>query len=208
MTIRTKPQPSPALEGNPYRVITARSGRKALTADVDGRQISLHSRFDPEKEAAGLVKELSVRPGQGLAVLGLSLGWHLAAALAVLPYETRVAVVEADERLARLARRHFPESLSDPRVCLVAGLEPEAALARVRNFLGEGPALLAHPPSLRLRPEYYGALQAALGPEEDSSFVQAGAGPLIRTGKKRVVLFGHGLFSGAGGQADPGGPGP
>ncbi|MEW5724873.1 MAG: glycosyltransferase [Thermodesulfobacteriota bacterium] len=150
------PTPIPDL-----RLVPTSSGRPSLVVTKEGREISLHSRVDPVREASALAEGLTVKTGEGLVVLGLGLGYHLAAVLARLSEWTPVLVIEAEERVYRAAAG-LPESagwLESPRVKVLAGLSPRESRAGLREWRRRNavkqPVFLDHPPSLRLHPEFY-----------------------------------------------------
>ena len=122
----------------------ARSG--ALTAIVDG--LSLHSRVDPEAEAAALTRSAEVedarRTGRTPLVFGLGLGYHV---LALAKLFVRVGVVEPELGMIRTALSHLDFRQALPRL----------------DFLDAPPesldwsewSLIPHAPSARLHREVF-----------------------------------------------------
>ncbi|TVQ37178.1 MAG: DUF115 domain-containing protein [Spirochaetaceae bacterium] len=115
--------------GRRLRVSLSRSGAPTATL-LDKREIALHSRFDPHKEAAGLVAA-SHATGFCL-VLGLGLGYHVLELLAVDSVQA-VLVVEYDLALLRsvLEQRDLSRIWHDSRVSLAVDQPPHAVAAAV-----------------------------------------------------------------------------
>ncbi|HSR67502.1 MAG TPA: 6-hydroxymethylpterin diphosphokinase MptE-like protein [Acidobacteriota bacterium] len=81
--------------------LPSRRGPETLVLKKDGRQVYLHSAYDPQREArqwAGQVDEPS--PSNIVVVFGLGLGYHLRALLERLPASQRVIVVEPQREIA------------------------------------------------------------------------------------------------------------
>ena len=70
-------------------IIKTRSGPETLLVSRNGKQVSLHSRFDPKKEGRDLAAGLDIESGDILIVLGLGLGYHLISALEDLDPDIR-----------------------------------------------------------------------------------------------------------------------
>jgi hypothetical protein len=117
------------------RFLSARSGKAVPAPLRDGRPRPCHSTVDPEREAERLA---ALQPASGYTVaLGLGGGYHLGPLLAG-PALTRLLVVEPDAGLARavLEQVDLSPALADPRLRLLAGLEPpEVARAVLEEYL-------------------------------------------------------------------------
>ena len=104
-----------------------------------------------------------VRPlpeNKDVVILGLGLGYHLAALLENPGRRGRVAVVERDTEVFRAALEAgiIAPHLDDPRLFLIVGLEPGECAWRLKTTPLDRPEALIHRPSFRLNPVYYSAL--------------------------------------------------
>ncbi|MCC6145362.1 MAG: hypothetical protein IT368_16270, partial [Candidatus Hydrogenedentes bacterium] len=130
-----------------------RGGRPTLRAGA----IYLHSRYNPEQEAERLVESAALDAERPVLVVGLGLGYHVAA-LRARGFEA--AVLEPDPAVARLALEagvlpeDVPLAIGDPAA--VAGDEAFQAYAR------RTPQLLVHPPTAHLHADYAEAATSAL----------------------------------------------
>jgi len=153
------------------RIIEARSGKPTLKVG----QVLLHSRYDPEREAAQLVDSAGLDPSRPVLVIGLGLGYHVRELLA---RGFEAAAVEPD---AAVARRALEGPLGEAAFPLGIGeVEAVAASEAFRSLARRMPQVLIHPPTARLHPRYVDALRAALAREAFSGvrFSVAVVGPM------------------------------
>lgn len=131
----------------------AKTGKPTVT--VNG--LLLHSRYDPEQEAARLVDSLSFDPKRPVIVTGLGLGYHVAELLR-RGYE--VLVAEPDPVVASLALRH-----GEAREGFQLHVGPAAGLAADADFqelAQRNPQFLHHAPTSKLHRGYADAIEAAV----------------------------------------------
>ncbi len=155
---------------------TARSGApSARMRREDGTEVWLHSRNDPEREAARWAEGLPAAPLATYVLLGVGLGYPLAALLRRIPPGTPVVAVERSPALARqaLARVDFTAPADRP-IFFLPGIAPEEIFPLLRShneMLLAGPVLFAeHPASVQGFPRYYDPMRTAV-----TRWVQAGA---------------------------------
>ncbi|MCD6405510.1 MAG: motility associated factor glycosyltransferase family protein, partial [Planctomycetes bacterium] len=159
---------SRAAPGGHVRVFPSKSG--AATAEIirpDGTKTTLHSRFDPEDEAAGFVRAADTDKITTYIVLGFGLGYHIKALLAAARKESRIIVIEHDVGLFRAALEALDlrEVFSSRRVFPIVGKStPEIFAALnphvVRMFLDA--TYLVHRPSVEAASEYYREVHQSL----------------------------------------------
>lgn len=134
-------------------ILEARTGKPTLKAGG----VFLHSRYDPEREAAQLVDSAALDPARPVLIVGLGLGYHV---LELLQRGFEAAVVEPDAAVARealegpLAAATFPLGVGD--------IDAIAASAAFRALARRMPQVLVHPPTARLQERYVDAVRAAL----------------------------------------------
>jgi spore maturation protein CgeB len=133
--------------------IEGRGGRATLKSGG----VYLHSRYDPEEEAARLIDSAELDPSRPVLVVGMGLGYHVAE---LIRRGAPVAAVEPDPCVAKLAiDERFAEATFPLAVGDAAGLERDAAFcAFARTF----PQLLVHPPTARLHPGFAESVEQAL----------------------------------------------
>ena len=139
-------------DGNVER-IEGRGGAATLRV----RNLYLHSRYNPEQEAARLIDSANLDPARPVLVAGLGLGYHVAE---LLRRSFEVAVLEPDAVVARLA---LDEGLCSQDFLLGIGDPEEMAVSETfQSFARKSPQVLLHPPTARLYPEYAEAVSACV----------------------------------------------
>ena len=181
-------------------VQAARTGRPSLIWRAKQGEISLHSRFDPEKEGAGLARGLEDATDRVLVVLGLGLGYHLMSALENLPPETPVVAVEAEVAVFKAAVQTMDLTpiLDRPNLELLVGADPAEVLRAVNQRREEagrsGLTIFCHPPSLRARPDYYGPLKDQLASNIQGPLERRLRYKRLKTDRLKVIIFNTGYF--------------
>lgn len=102
---------SRATGGREITVETARSGLPTLRGRAGGRQIWLHSPYDPWEEARLWAAAVEAPQRGLLVVLGVGLGYHVEQLAERFPH-ARILAVEATRELCELARAARGEKLS------------------------------------------------------------------------------------------------
>jgi len=144
------------------RVAPARSGAPTLAVG----ETQIHSSYDPVSEAAKMA-DLALKSapsGAAVVLLGLGLG-HLALALRER-WSGPMAVIEADEGIARAAVNNLGIAALGDATILVGDDAPEI-LAQIRVFAERAGGwdrihLVEHPPSIRLHLAFYDAVAAGV----------------------------------------------
>ncbi|RJR15155.1 MAG: hypothetical protein C4581_12580, partial [Nitrospiraceae bacterium] len=117
---------------NRITLIETKSGKLSLKVDnQDGRSKTIHSVYDPVAEAKSVVETFRFGGKGILVVLGLGLGYHVAALGKRFP-DAKIIVIEASPEIMDLAGEHgavMPEG-----VTFIYGLSPENALAEITRI--------------------------------------------------------------------------
>jgi len=157
-------QQQPAgLRGWQYFIEPARSGDLTLQARSATAQLWLHSKYDPQAEARDLVAAAEVARRGNAIVFGLGLGYVAEAALAALPSDGQLLIIEPDFLCARLALMDRPLAalLGDPRVTLLVRPTQEQAFStwatRFSLVHASGIAFVSSPNVDRRLPEGFAA---------------------------------------------------
>ncbi|MEW5898338.1 MAG: 6-hydroxymethylpterin diphosphokinase MptE-like protein, partial [Bacillota bacterium] len=147
-----------------FAMCRAKNGRPIVRAlHPDGRQVLLHSGYDPEREAARLVDSYDLAGAGAVAVLGLGLGYHVGEILRRVDKNTPVAVIEKSPELVVLARKKI--SFLPWQRLVVLHTEEDIksfALSSLHVLRGKRLVLVEHPPSVGLDPEFYDRMRARL----------------------------------------------
>lgn len=114
------------------KLVTSRSGKPTLQVLCGDRTVrTIHSLYDPEKEAETLVKTCEI-DGQGIiVVLGLGMGYHVNELHKRFP-QAEIVVVEADTEIYELFRQHGVTL--DSNIKILYGLPPDKALGEITRL--------------------------------------------------------------------------
>ena len=140
-------------EPAPLQWHASRSGPETAALAHEGRTLWLASRYDPQQEAAKLLRPVDYQRDACLVLLGIGLGYHVAQAAkgmgqrgVVIAYAPDRAVLRAVlERIDHtdwLGRRHVALADADTdQAALIRRLDPFA------STITQGTRLITHPPS-------------------------------------------------------------
>ncbi len=134
----------------------------------DGTVTTLHSKYDPRKEAGKLIGEVDSKGLQGFLVLGFGLGYHLQELLEQASSEAEVVVLEKDPAVMRVAAemRDLRAVFSDQRVIWLVGRERNEVyqILRIRqqSLMSTALRIVAHAASTALDPDYYQEARKAI----------------------------------------------
>jgi spore maturation protein CgeB len=139
------------------RPIQARNGSWTVKVKAeDGAEKAIHSLYNPEAEAQGIVGSFPYDGAGVLVVLGLGLGYHVAELADRYP-RAQIVVVEASDAIAALCARHGRSFA--PSVRVISGKSADEAAALVlRCHLRSGMqplAVFTLASSLAAFPSYY-----------------------------------------------------
>ncbi len=148
-----------------YEAEPSRSGATALFyLHADGSRKTLHSSYDPVKEAERFADSLDIQGSLHFWVTGLGLGYHLVELVKRIPPSARVFIVEKEIEVAHLALTHsdLTPVLAHPGVRLHVGIRPDevnAVLGDARTEFGlNGHVAVAFKPLVDAEADYYAAL--------------------------------------------------
>ncbi|TFH41014.1 MAG: DUF115 domain-containing protein, partial [Chrysiogenales bacterium] len=122
----------------------------------NGREVRIHSAYDPVREAERAVEGFSVGRASMIAVSVLGLGYHIGALRSRFPGITIIAF-ERDGEVVSIAREACPEFLEGVRVIGSPG-ELSSIFEEIDMSGFRGVAHYIHRPSYLLHAEFYDAL--------------------------------------------------
>ncbi|HTW94622.1 MAG TPA: 6-hydroxymethylpterin diphosphokinase MptE-like protein [Tepidisphaeraceae bacterium] len=151
-----------------YPVVASRSGPPTLSLPTgDGKSLWLHSRYEPVREAAGLVDPIDIADTPAFYVLGFGLGYHVQALADRVSAKTMLVIFEPDLRLLRTAFTHIDFSrLISSRLFFFCKAD-KAELFRLLTphwaVLSVGFTPVVHGPSLQLHAEFFRQIKTWIG---------------------------------------------
>jgi hypothetical protein len=171
-----------------YSVETSKSGDPTLACrTADGRQIWLHSKFQPKDEAQRLLQSAGVADKLFFYVLGFGLGYHVQALADAAGDEAILCIFEPDLRMlwTALNCRDYSKLISSRRLMFFWRPDKSEILSRLTAYsavISLGAKTFAHAPSIQLDPEFFRQVQAWL--DELASFVRTGMNTLVLNSAK------------------------
>lgn len=163
----------------------------------DGSARNLHSGYDPEGEAAGIIDAFSWT-GEGiLVVLGLGMGYHVHELCRRYP-GADIVVIEGMQEIHDLCGKHGMGGDLTGRVRCIVGSAPGEAVAEIsRIHLKAGlPPLAVFPfaPQVAAFPEYYGPIKEVLERTVSFRLWDRLRYPKLKKDALTVALFDFGYF--------------
>jgi len=147
-------------------ITPTRSGHyTARIAAADGRSITLHSAYDPVKEATRFVDAKGFGERDNYVLMGFGLGYVAEEILNRLATRQQAIIIEADLSLLRtaLSLRDLAPLLSSEKIHLWAGDDPARFSAFITAFFDdafiEDITVIKYPPSLLLNAAFYASAE-------------------------------------------------
>ncbi len=102
----------------------------AIISRRDGRELYLHSRFDPGKEAKDLVAKTPMRENTLYLILGCGFGYHIKELLRKIPQSSRIVVIESSAAPLGTTMQQYNQKqgkiwIKDKRLSFVALNDPQ-----------------------------------------------------------------------------------
>jgi hypothetical protein len=171
-----------ALEGAGHRVEQSKSGLATVCVEAGGKNIYLHSRYQPVAEAQRLIESVSTEQKTAFYLLGLGLGYHLEVLFERASEEAIFCIFEPDVRVIRAAleSRDLTKLITSRRLLwfweldkpgLFRRLTPHTALVSV------GTETIVHPPSVQVNEAFHNQVKVWLG--EYASFCRTNMNTLL-----------------------------
>ncbi len=113
------------------KILSAANGtHTAVFMREDGRELYLHSRFDPAKEAKQLVSTIPIKERTLYVVLGCGFGYHVKELLKRLPNSSRLVVIDPPDKLLSTTVRDYYKNetwIKDSRMLFYSFYDPYSA---------------------------------------------------------------------------------
>jgi hypothetical protein len=171
-----------------YPCEASRSGQPTMRAQTsDGRDLYLHSRHEPLKEAEQLLGDINPRETFVFFLHGLGLGYHAELLFERISKESILCVMEPDLVLLRTAmeQRDLSKLIESGRLLFFTTLDKSDLFVRMLNYNGLlilGTASITLSAAATLSPEFHKQMAAWI--EQLRSFGQTSLNTLILNGRR------------------------
>lgn len=181
-----------------FSVEVSKSAANTLTVrSVDGTVRRLHSLYDPEAEAAGIVDAFPFDGAGILVILGLGLGYQLAEFRRRYP-GADIVVVEGKREIYDLFKEYGKAVESADRVRFIVGASPGDAIEEIASHqvkAGLPPlAVFVFAPELAAFPEYYVPIRKVLDKTASFRLWDRLRYPKFTGDRLTIALFDFGYF--------------
>lgn len=169
------------MEKIPQQYALEKAHNGSLTAQLrlaSGRSFYLHSRWDPEREAADWLAQVERRPNTLYLILGFGLGYHVRALLDKLPKNSQIVVIDYSQtdNTSQLAFRNLPDPswMTDDRVKVYCGPDirvlAEILYGELRKKKIKRITKCYHFPTMQAYPEFYQQIDSELVTRTEEMF--------------------------------------
>jgi hypothetical protein len=176
------------LDGAPYPVEPSKARAVTMAMDApDGKRIYLHSRHQPIDEAKRLIQSPHLSEKSVFCVHGFALGYHVEQLFERASDEALVVVFEPDVRMIRTALEHrdLSKIFLTNRLVLLTEADRAVVMSRLgpqQAMFFTGWATVAHPPSVKLHPQFHAQVQTVLG--EFAAYCKTSLNTLVLNGRR------------------------
>ena len=178
-----------ATEGQPsYGIESTRAGLPTMVVPTpDGRQVFLHSRYEPLVEADRLIAPVSVEEKVAFYIHGIGLGYHLELLFARASDEAIFIVFEPDLLLLRTTfqTRDLSLLIESNRILFFTRVDKSELFHRLtphNAMLSIGAEAVVHPASRQLQAEFHSQIESGLA--EFAEFTRTGLNTLVLNGRR------------------------
>lgn len=138
-------------------IVETRGGDMVPELTLGGRRITIHSRFDPRREAERFINEAGAEKFDLVIVFGFGFAYHIEELLKIAGSESTVLVIEKNPLMLRKAfeYRDLTAVVSDQRLVLLVNPGEERIAEALRGKSSYRVSFLTHRGSHQADPEYY-----------------------------------------------------
>ena len=188
----------PDVSSQTLSLVKTKGGCFSLKIACDeGPAKTLHSLYDPEKEARSAVEAFHFDGTGFLVVLGLGLGYHVAELKRRFP-GTEILVVEPASEIYEMARTHGNLPGDSTRIRYMVGLETNEVVREVTRHqirCGMAPvSVYPLPPAVSCFPAYYGPILDTLKKTSAARLWEKLKYPKFTEKSTRVAIIDFGYF--------------
>jgi len=198
---------APLLQENAFfspgvRLIDCRCGAKSCQVEGEsGSWITLHSTYNPWREAEEIAKHIELKNDQILVLVGIGLGYLPLVLTKTIPQEQAMIIVERNTQLLKAALRclDLSDFLSLPNLSLLVGEEPAQMVKQTGKiqlkYCLRDLNVVEHPPTVRAFPSFYRPVLKQLRRCSRSELRRRIFYPKVRSEKLNILVFDSGYFT-------------
>ncbi len=146
-----------------YQILETKTGDLTLAYKKEAKEILLHSKYDPKKEALKLIDRSIENEPEVIVIGGFGLGYLVEGALGHF-HNCHVVIWDFDWSVLKLAlnQRDLSHIFANPRAHFVFSDNPQSLIDLLKEFKTSNIAHIIHRPSQQIYPEQYAELNTAL----------------------------------------------
>ena len=128
-----------------------------VTLNEGKRPVAVHSKFDPDREAARLIDGLDLNTHNLFVVIGFGFGYHVQNLLERINGDSLVLAVEKELGMlkAALTERDLTKSLSDERLLLLVDPDEDIIAQTLKGRSSRSVVFVTHRGSFQIDQDYY-----------------------------------------------------
>ena len=144
------------IDDNRIEVVESKNG-PVPKIKINGRELFIHSRFEPVKEAERFISEIDPVNFDLFIVFGFAFGYHLEVLLSKMSSDSVLLVIEKDPGILKSAfeNRNLTNLLSDERFLLLTDPDEDALSKILKGKSSRRVTFLIHRGSHQIYPDYY-----------------------------------------------------
>ncbi len=145
-------------------VVDSRDGEKVPVIEKNNSKILIHSKFDPQKEAARMISEVDTSEFDLFVVFGFGFAYHIEELLKRIGSDATVLVLEKDPAIIKEAMisRDLADLLDDGRLKIIANPDEEKISDTLKGRSSHRVSVVIHRGSFQLDPAYYSNLNRVI----------------------------------------------
>ncbi|MBN2039363.1 MAG: motility associated factor glycosyltransferase family protein [Spirochaetes bacterium] len=138
-------------------VFTSKNGDIVPSVEVNSRNLFIHSRFDPYKEAERFIAGIDPSKFDLFIVFGFGFGYHIELLLKKINPDALILIIDKEASMVREALTHRDLALlvSDERVVMLIDPDEDQIAETLKGKSSKRVSFLSHRGSFQVSPEYY-----------------------------------------------------
>lgn len=144
-------------DSSAIQLVETRGGEMIPLVRVDGKDIALHSKFQPLKEAERFIDQIDTASHNLFVVTGFAFAYHIEVLLSRMDKDDVLLVIEKDPAIVKSAveNRNLKKLLSDKRVLLLIDPDDDELSAVLKGKSSKSVVFVTHRGSYRVDRDYY-----------------------------------------------------
>jgi len=144
--------------------VSKQGGFVPCFARNDGKNLFIHSRVDPQREADRFVEELSLKDKDLIVILGFGFGYHVEAILEKNVSNANIIVIEHDALIFKkfIEFYNLPDFFFKPNFSILIDPAEDELLSYFKGKSSRNVLFVTHRGSHQIYPEYYSNIASIL----------------------------------------------